>query len=294
MGLIDSLTNPLAAVGAGVSRIASVFRDAPEAGPTPTPAAAPAAPAPAALATTPWRQQYIDANDFQAGETWRSGDYIRLAQFLLPEGTEWRLERGRPYGFYVKAVQDLAGQNLGAPAARNVVINDLQKSTQAGQATLPATYHPDVAVWATTGSGRVKCTITNVDYTTKTITFTEPAGVNGASAIQVYYLSNDGDWRIRVARELGVDTSIVAILNDSFAVAHAVDQLNRRTARYWPQDTVLVQKQRLVLEVRTTVKMVWTPEAENILNFYAWMRQLKVLDDQRLGRVAEGVQRRGF
>lgn len=290
MGLLDSLTNPLASLGRRVGQGVRLFRDAPEAG-----VAAPVTPAaPAAIALTGWKQQYIDAADFQPGEAWRSGEYIRLAQFLLPEGTEWRLEAGKPYGFYVKAVADRDGQNLGAPAARNVILTGLQRSKQADQANLPATYHPDVAVWATVGGNRVKCTITAIDYGTGTVTFTEPAGVNGAGTIQVYYLSNVGDWRIRVARELGVDTSITAILNDSFAVAHAVDQLNKRTARYWPADTVLVQKQRLVLEVRSTVKMVWSPEAENILNFYAWMRQLRVLDDQRLGRVVEGVQRRGF
>lgn len=275
------------------NRAMAVFRDVAISG-APQAAVSQAAPARPAGA---WKQQYIDQDDFTAGAAWRTGEDIRLASFLLPTDREWRIPSGERFSFYVKAVSRFNGQNLGAPAARTVTLATLQRTTQTKVLpTLPSTYHPEVAVWCLVGGNWVKATITAVNYATNQVTFTEPAAVaNAADNIRVYFTSSAGSFRFRVARELGrTDDVVTSVLNDSFSKAHSIDQMDSRLALFWPQDTLLVPRQRLVLEVNSSVEMVWGPQAEHLINIYAFSREIAVDDYSELGQKAEAFNRRGF
>lgn len=251
---------------------------------------APAAPVQAAVPDSPWLTAWLDEEDFSSsGLPYRPNEWFSLAQFRVPEDRQLQVRAGeRRIRMYLKGLAVRTGQNLGAPAARNVVVPNLVQTKQAAP-TLPTQFHPEVAVWALVGANWVKCTITAINYTTGTITFTEPAGVTSNTGIEIYYTHGDGQFRFRVLRELGgVDDAAATAFNGSFSALHTLEQSNLEAMWAWPNEVNLVPGMRVSLEVYTTnVAMVWNDRAAHYLHIYSESRRLNVVDRSRLVKMAE-------
>ncbi|WP_240637236.1 hypothetical protein [Meiothermus hypogaeus] len=253
---------------------------------------APVAPmqAQAAMPDSPWLTAWLDEEDFSAsGLPYRPNEWFSLAQFRVPEDRQVQIRSGeRRIRMYLKGLAVRAGQNLGAPAARNVVVPNLIETRQASP-TLPTLFHPEIAVWALVGSNWQKCPITAINYNTNTITFTEPAGVTSNTGIEIYYTHSDGQFRFRILRELGgVDDSAATAFNGSFSALHSLEQSNLEAMWAWANEVNLVPGMRVSLEVYTTnVPMIWNDRANHYLHIYAESRKLNVLDRSRLVKMAE-------
>ncbi|MCX7782152.1 MAG: hypothetical protein N2318_00735, partial [Meiothermus sp.] len=251
MGLFETLRDNISR-GLGVlqgRRPAPVSQEEPAAVPTQ-----------AALPDSPWLTAWLDEEDFtSSGLPYRPNEWFSLAQFRVPEDRQVQVRAGeRRIRMYLKGLAVRAGQNLSSAASRNVVVPNLIQTKQAAP-TLPSQFHPEVAVWALVGSNWVKCPITAINYTTGTITFTEPAGVTSSTGIEIYYTHSDGQFRFRVLRELGgVDDAAATAFNGSFAALHTLEQSNLEAMWAWPNEVNLVPGMRVSLEVyTTTVPMVW-------------------------------------
>jgi hypothetical protein len=291
MGVLDNIRG---ALGRGLD----IFRgDLPQIQPpAPAPQPAPAI-TPAAVQVGGWGMAWIDNEDFSStGLAWRPGEHSALAQVKTPETAHFRIvAQERRIRIYLRGQKVVAGQNLGAPASRNINLPFLIQTPQ-GAPTLPSTYHPDVAVWARVGSAWQPCVITAINYSTGDVTFTEPAGVTASDGVEIYYMHADGQFRLRVARDAGgVDDSAATVFNQSFSTMHSVDQNNLETMIAWPQQVELVPGTRLVLEVFTTqVPMVWNDRAGHYIQIAALGRRIEVLDKGRLQRLAELEARGGL
>jgi len=251
---------------------------------------APVAPAVAATPDSPWLTAWLDEEDFSAsGLPYRPTEWFSLAQFRVPEDRQVQIRAGeRRIRMYLKGLAVRAGQNLEAPANRNVVVPNLIQTKQAAP-TLPSEFHPEVAVWALVGTVWQKCPITAINYNTGTITFTEPAGVTSNTGIEIYYTHSDGQFRFRVRRELGnVDDAAATTFNGSFATLHTLEQANLEAMWAWPNQVNLVPGMRISLEVYTaSVPMVWNDRAGHYLHVYAESRKLNVVNRSRLVKMAE-------
>lgn len=251
---------------------------------------APMTPVQAATPDSPWLTAWLDEEDFSSsGLPYRSNEWFSLAQFRTPEDRQIQIRAGeRRIRMYLKGLAVRAGQNLGAPASRNVVVPNLIQTDQAAP-TLPSQFHPEVAVWALVGTVWQQCPITAINYNTSTITVTEPAGVTSNTGIEIHYTHSDGQFRFRVLRELGgVDDAAATVFNGSFSTLHTLEQSNLEAMWAWPNEVNLVPGTRISLEVYTTVvPMVWNQRAGHYLHIYAESRKLNVLDRSRLVKMAE-------
>jgi hypothetical protein len=278
----------------GLSRGLDVFRDIPVVQePQPQPQQV-LRPAPVAIQASGWSSQWIDEEDLDpVGLAWRPGEWFALAQMRTPETAHFRIVNGeRRLRLYFKGQKTVAGQNLASPGARTVNLPFLVETPQAKPA-LPTAYHPEVSVWAQVGGVWQRLTITAIDYATGNVTFTEPAGITGT--IEIYYTHGDGQMRFRVARDAGgIDDSTATVFNQSFATLHSIDQNSLETMIAWPQQVELVPGTRLVLEVATTVPMVWNDRAGHYVHIAALARRVDVLDKGRLLSLAELENRGGL
>lgn len=257
--------------------------------PAPMPQPEPAAAA-AAMPDGPWGTAWLDEEDLlSTGIPYRPNEWFSLAQFRVPEDRQVQVAAGeRRIRMYLKGLAVQAGQNLGAPANRNVVMPDLLQTKQAAP-TLPTLFHPEVAVWANVSGVWTKCQIVAINYATNTITFVEPAGVSGTDAIEIYYTHGNGQFRFRVLRELGgVDDAAATAFNGSFSSLHTLEQSNLEAMWAWPSQVNLVPGMRLSLEVFTAnLPMVWNERAGHYLHIYAESRRLNISDRSRLVKMAE-------
>jgi hypothetical protein len=243
---------------------------------------------PAAMATSNVKPSIIDEGDFLAGK-WTSGEWSKLAYFTIPKGVVYMIRGGSPYRFFVKSLLEAAGANA---AAANRVINvpGLVASTQ-GDPALPAVYHPDVAVWCKVGLIWSQVVINSVNFTTLDVNYAEPLNCTN---VEVRFTGGTGEWRLRVARDLGLsDDSGAAVQNDSFSAAHTTDQNNIDTLPKFARDVQLTYGQTLVLEVNTTLKMDWNTRNGNVLQIRAMYQNIDILDARRLAQYGEIDARQG-
>lgn len=105
--------------------------------PAPMPQPEPAAAA-AAMPDGPWGTAWLDEEDFlSTGIPYRPNEWFSLAQFRVPEDRQVQVAAGeRRIRMYLKGLAVRAGQNLGAPANRNVVVPDLLQTKQAAPTCL--------------------------------------------------------------------------------------------------------------------------------------------------------------
>lgn len=244
----------------------------------------------AATPDSPWVTAWIDEEDFSSsGLPYRANEWFSLAQLRVPEDRQIAIRAGeRRIRMYLKGLAVRAGQNLGAPAARNVVLTDLIETKQAKPA-LPTLFHPEIAVWANVGGVWQKCQITAINYNTNTVTFTEPAGVIGTQDIEIYYTHGQGQFRFRILRELGgVDDAAATAFNGSFSALHSLEQSNLEAMWAWPTEVNLVPGMRISLEVFTpSLPVVWNERAGHYLHIYGESRRLNIMDRNRLVKMAE-------
>jgi len=254
-------------------------------------------PSPVAVADSPFKPVVLTKSQFVAGAAWAANEWRNLAYFEIPADTQFKVLAGKKIKLAVPAVSRLAGQNLGAAANRNVVLTGLVDTPQATPAlpTVAPHYHPEVKVLALVGGNWTPCKIVAINYGTFTLTFEEPAGVAAtADKIRVFYLHDLGEWRFVASRDLGrVDTSDASLVNGSFGNTHAVDQIDAETALYWPNNIDLVYGQKLVLQVRTPVEVVFDDQSPVRIEVETARRDLTILDQQKLGMLSENAARGG-
>jgi hypothetical protein len=242
---------------------------------------------PAAEALSSYVPTSLDENDFKAG-LWQGNQWSRIATFKIPEGVIYRLETGKPYRFYVKAVRRRNGIAAGAQ-----VFNapGLIQTKRVG--VLPSYDHPEVVVWARVAGVWNQCEVTAINYASGDVTYTELAGT---TQVEMWYLHNDGEWRLRLLRQLGgFDTSEQTMVNGAFAITHALDQNDAQTQPRFPGDYTITPGQTVALEVKTSIEVSWGEvyKAQPAMQFQALNRQVRALDKPRLAALAEVEARRG-
>lgn len=254
-------------------------------------------PSPVAIADSPFRPVTITKSQFVAGATWAANEWRNLAYFEVTADTQFKVLAGKKIKLAVPALSRLPGQNLGAAANRDVVLTGLVATPQATPAlpTAPPNYHPEVKVLALVGGNWITCKIVAINYGTFTLTFEEPAAVaTAADNIRVFYLHDLGEWRFMASRDLGkIDTSDATLVNSSFGNTHAVNQIDAETALYWPNNTDLVYGQKLVLQVRTPVEVVFDNQSPVRIEVETARRDLTILDQRKLGMLSENAARGG-
>lgn len=245
---------------------------------------------PAASPVSPWLAAKLDTFDFLgSGMPYRANEWFSLAVFRNPEDRQVRIATAeRRLRMYVRGQLLVAGQNLAAAAARTVSLPHLVQTRQAS-VTLPATIHPEVAVWAVVGGTWTRLTITAVNYAAPSITFTEPAGIPTTANIEIYFVHGDGQFRFRVQRDLGaIDDAAATAFNGTFAAIHTLEQTSIEALMAWPNETNLVPGLRLALEVNTgAVPIVWNDRAGHQFFVFCKSRKIDVHDRSYLARHAE-------
>ncbi len=259
------------------------------------PVAAPK-PASAAVPLGLPKRALIDRSDMDAGVDWKANEWRPIAYFKIPQGTIYRLPEGEPVRLYLKARATAADvDNSGGASAVTATVNTPGiVQTKMRAVTLPSINHPEVVAWATVGGARQKVPVQAIDYAAETVTLSVPAGESWAD-ITVYYVHGDGEFRIRAQRELGnADTAAALLMDGAFGAIHTVSQIDDEEAPTWPQLTTLIQSNRLVLEVRTGIRIDWNDEAEHIFQLDAYVLQVAVQDKAALQRLAEIEWRGGL
>ena len=259
----------------------------PVAGPKPTSAAIPLGLPQRAL---------IDRRDMDAGVDWKANEWRPIAYFKIPQGTIYRLPEGEPVRLYLKARATAADvDNSGGASAVTATVNTPGiVQTKMRAVALPSINHPEVVAWATVGGARQKVPVQAIDYAAETVTLSVPAGESWTD-ITVYYVHGDGEFRIRAQRELGnADTAAALLMDGAFGAIHTVSQIDDEEAPTWPRLTTLIQSNRLVLEVRTGIRIDWNDEAEHVFQLEAYVLQVAVQDKAALRRLAEIEWRGGL
>ena len=239
----------------------------------------------------------IDRRDMDAGVDWKANEWRPIAYFKIPQGTIYRLPEGEPVRLYLKAQATAADvDNSGGASAVTATVNTPGiVQTKMREVTLPSINHPEVVAWARVNGGdRQKVPVKAIDYAAETVTLSVPAGEHW-TGIRVYYVHGDGEFRIRAQRELGnADTAAALLMDGAFGAIHTVSQIDDEEAPTWPRLTTLIQSNRLVLEVRTGIRIDWNDEAEHVFQLEAYVLQVAVQDKAALRRLAEIEWRGGL
>ncbi len=238
----------------------------------------------------------IDRRDMAVGVDWKANEWRPIAVFKVPQGTMYRIPEGEPVRLYIKAkASGSSVDNSGGGSAVTTTVNVPGiVQTKMRAVSLPSANHPEVVAWATVSGARQKVPVQAIDYAAETVTLSVPAGESWAD-ITVYYIHGDGEFRIRAQRELGnADTTAALLMDGSFGAIHTVSQIDDEEAPIWPRRVTLWDSNRLVLEVRTGIRIDWTDEAEHLFQVEAYVLQVKVQDKGALRRLAEIDWREGI
>jgi len=231
----------------------------------------------------------IDRRDMEAGVDWKANEWRPIAVFKVPQGTMYRIPEGEPVRLYVKAqatAADVDNSGGGSTVSTTVNVPGIVQ-TKMRAVALPSANHPEVVAWATVNGTRQKVQVQAIDYAAETVTLSVPAGENW-TGITVYYVHGNGEFRIRAQRELGnADTAAALLMDGSFGAIHTVSQIDDEEAPTWPRKVTLMESNRLVLEVRTGIRIDWNDEAEHLFQIEAYVLQVKVQDKAALRRLAE-------
>ncbi len=243
------------------------------------------------------KRALIDRRDMDVGVDWKANEWRPIAVFKVPQGTMYRIPDGEPVRLYVKAkAAGSAVDNSGGGSAQDATISvpGIVK-TKMREVALPSANHPEVVVWARVNGGpRQKVPVKAIDYAAEEVTISVPAGEKW-TGITVYYVHGDGEFRIRAQRELGnADTAAALLMDGSFGAIHTVSQIDDEEAPTWPRKVTLMESNRLVLEVRTGIRIDWNDEAEHLFQIEAYVLQVKVQDKAALRRLAEIEWRGGL
>ncbi len=245
-------------------------------------------PAPAAT-RGPALPTMLDAEDFTAGAPWAASQWFTLAEFKAPAGVAWKIPAGPAYRAYLNARAYQAGLN-GVASNRTITCPDLIDTPQSAP-TLPTVYHPEVQIWAKVGAVWNRANVTAINFSTGVVNYDEPAN---CTDVEAYYVHNNGEWRLRVIRELGnSDTSAVAVINSSMGATHSVDQISSESNHKWPRELLLFEGFRLSLEVKSSREHQFNTRSGHVLRIYAVRREVAALDAKRMRQLNEFDLREG-
>lgn len=228
-------------------------------------------------------------SDFAAGSQVVGARSV-LARHVVPRGDIFEVALNRPLRAYLRALYtETATSDAGGLVTLNLGAAGLAmvRSTRAAPAAPFTTGHPDVIVYGTpTGGGaRTVRTVAAVDFDAGTI---DVSGLTPSTSydFEVYYLSGDGELRIRASQPSGVDERTVELFNDTLASLHEVDQANGRTAPRITRPGLtalpLGPKWTLNLEIDSTARFVWTAEAGHELRVQGHHIPVAAFDEQQL------------
>jgi len=260
--------------------------------PAPQPAPQPRPPAPRPVQA---QRALIDASDLEAAEPWRANDEITLASWQVPEDSAFVIRPPATLKFYVRHKAEHAGvDNRSGSSAVNVTVNTTGiVETKMKKPALPTDRHPEVLAYADKGSGFVPVPIQAIDYDAGTVTLSVPAGENW-TAIKVYYVAAQGEFKIVVVREGGGVRSEIPIYNNSFSGVHTVNQHDAEERPTIQNPAVLVEGYRLALKVTSPIPIEWTKEARPFFQIDAVAIHIAGADKETLRRRAEILMRGGL
>jgi hypothetical protein len=228
-------------------------------------------------------------DDFTAGSQVVGARSV-LACHTVPRGDIFEVAVNRPMRAYLRALYTVTA----ASSAGGLVTLDLGaaslamiRSTRAAPTAPFTTGHPDVIVYAeeTGGGTRAVRTVAAVDFDAGTI---DLSGLTASTSFdfEVYYLSGDGELRIRASQPSGVDERTVELFNDTLAALHETDQANGRTAprivRAGLNALPLGPKWTLNLEIDSSARFVWTAEAGHELRIQGHRIPVSAFDESQL------------
>lgn len=243
---------------------------------------------PAAIPTSGLKPTIIGDNDLRPG-AFVADQFSVIGYFKIPEGVIYRIPAGKTYRQYIKARAAAAGQN--GAAQTTIVSTPGIIETIREKATLPTLYTPDVSAWARVGGVWQRINVVDIDYAAQEVDVAEPAS---CTEIEVYYTHGEGEYRMRVQRELGnSDDTASMVLNGSISGLHTVDQNNLETSHKWPRYLGLIPGQRLTLEVKSPLDHVVNARSSHELNIQAFSQEITITDRARLRAIAEVDIREG-
>ena len=212
----------------------------------------------------------IDTQDFEAGEPWRANADVVIARFRVPEDAAFILAPGSRMELYLRNRATRSGyNNSGGSTAVSLTVNTPGiVESKMKKPAFPTDRHPEVLAYADKGSGFELVPVQAVDYNAGTVTLSVPAGENW-TAIEVYYLGAQGEFRLYVVREGGGIRDWIAVHNNSFAAVHTLDQNSAEEALYLGNRAVLVEGFQLALEVRSPYEIVWNDRARHYVKIHS-------------------------
>ncbi len=250
--------------------------------PAPPPAPAKAPPAPVR-----WQRALIDTKDFEAGEPWRANAEVVIARFRVPEDSAFVIKPGAKLKFYLRNRATAAGydNSAGASAYALTVPTPGILETKTRKPAFPTDRHPEVIAYADKGAGFVPVPVQGVDYNAGTVALSVPAGETW-TAVEVYYVGSQGEFRFYVVREGGGIRDWVPIYNNSFAGVHSLNQHSDRERPTIPNAAILVEGFQLALEVSSPYEVAWNDRARHFVQVDAVAVHAPGADKEALTRKA--------
>ena len=252
--------------------------------PQPRPAPGPNLPRPTALAPK-WQRTLIDTKDFEAGEPWRADADVVIARFRVPEDSAFMIRPGSKLDFYLRNKATSAGydNSAGGSAYALAVSTPGIVQTKMRAPALPSDRHPEVLAYADKGAGLVPVPVQAIDYGAATVTLSVPAGENW-TAVEVYYVGSQGEFRLYVVREGGGIKDWIPIYNNSFAAVHTLDQNSDEERPVIPNAAGLVEGFQLALEVRSPYPVEWNDRARHFVQLETLAIHVAGADKEELAR----------
>ena len=228
----------------------------------------------------------IDTKDFEPGEPWRADDAVVIARFKVPEDSLFILAPNSRMEFYLRtrATHNGTDNSSGSTAVNLTIPTPGIVESKMKKPQLPSTRHPEVIAWADKGSGFEQVPVYGVDYNAGTVTLSVPAGEKW-NAVEVYYLSAQGEFKLYVVREGGGIKDWIPIHNNSFAAVHTLDQNSAEEALYVGNEAGLVEGFQLALEVRSPYEVVWNDRARHYVKISALAVRVPHANKEQLKRL---------
>jgi len=241
------------------------------------------------------RKALIDTADFEAGEPWRPDADVVIARFKTPEDSAFVIAPGSRMEIYLRNLATHEGyDNRGGSSDYTLTVNaPAIVESKMKKPAFPTTRHPEVLAYADKGSGFVPVPVQGVAYNAGTVTLSVPTGENW-TAVEVYYLSAQGEFRFYVVREGGGIKDWIPIHNNSFAAVHTLDQNSAEEALYVGNQAVLVEGFALALEVRSPYPIVWNERARHYVKIRSLAFRLPNASKRDLLMAAQRVTEGGI
>lgn len=237
-----------------------------------------------------WQRALIDTKDYDPGEPWRANADVVIARFRVPEDSAFVIRPGSRLEFYLRNRATHAGQDNSAGATPASVTVNTPGILQTRMATpaFPTDRHPEVLAYAQIAPSTdwTRVSVQAVDYAAQTVTLSVPAGENW-TAIEVYYIGAQGEFKFYVVREGGGIRDWIPIYNSSFAAIHSLNQLSDEEQPTIGNSALLVEGFQLALEINSPYEVVWNDRARHFVQVDAMAIHVAGADKEALTRRAQ-------